>query len=506
MSTPRNENPVIALTQHLQVTWVYREHHWYGGPLIEEEVRDALQGKVDLSKEFVLILTAGCRKTGENSYNIRTPYFGIDHSPASGQAFAADCEMLTTNFTDQSHYVRFDEPMGKFEFTQGEFNRWYVGGIAHELAHALGIAHNNELQSENKISLMYQHGSRSYRQEEVGQPDSFITQLTAVKLATNPLFTQSNHNRETRFKTTLEDLKVSFEEGKLHLKGQIQDGTSPIGLAAYLNPDDLRSDHDAIGWITPVNDNQFQLEITHPSIGQYQLSVEAIYANGYSHTLFEWDYRSTPTIDPEARETLQILAATTLFNHDQHEKANEALAQIDKPRSQRTQHRKQFTESLIDTTPTIDLSSTQEEQVALSDVQWKNAEVGWHFPARNHFPMMSRAKSKATPIPIVLKKQPYLKGIYAHAPSRYVYDLGGKWNRFEATIGLQNGAHAQGSGVFILKGDGKELFRSEKLDAESTAEVDVDVSNIETLELIVNTGKHGNANCWTVWAEPTLRR
>ena len=100
----------------------------------------------------------------------------------------------------------------------------------------------------------------------------------------------------------------------------------------------------------------------------------------------------------------------------------------------------------------------------------------------------------------------YAKGLYAHAPSRYVFQLDRKWKTFEAVGGLQDGAASIGSAVFIIKADGRECYRSPLLSGSRTADIQVDVTNVDTLELLTESGKEGNACCWSIWGDPKIRR
>jgi hypothetical protein len=57
-----------------------------------------------------------------------------------------------------------------------------------------------------------------------------------------------------------------------------------------------------------------------------------------------------------------------------------------------------------------------------------------------------------------------------------------------------------------VKGDGKELFRSDLIKANQLQSLDVDVSGISRLELMTENGGDGTNGDWGVWLEPTLQR
>lgn len=61
--------------------------------------------------------------------------------------------------------------------------------------------------------------------------------------------------------------------------------------------------------------------------------------------------------------------------------------------------------------------------------------------------------------------------------------------------------------AFASKGrDGKELFRSAKVQGTAYARIDVDVTGVRKLTLRVESGKQGDAACWTVWGSPMVTR
>ena len=135
----------------------------------------------------------------------------------------------------------------------------------------------------------------------------------------------------------------------------------------------------------------------------------------------------------------------------------------------------------------------------LSDLAWEGAQVGYASPLRDRslteggdlFPLLR------------LGDRIYDKGIFAHAPSRLVFNLAGGWKRFVSAVGLQG---AGGSVVFVVKGDGRELGRSPLLQNEQTSAFNLDVRGVKTLELVTEDGGDGNGHDWSAWFGPQLRR
>ena len=98
----------------------------------------------------------------------------------------------------------------------------------------------------------------------------------------------------------------------------------------------------------------------------------------------------------------------------------------------------------------------------------------------------------------------YVSGLYGHAVSTYKFDLGGHWKTFRSGYGLQDGH--EGSVVFVVCGDGRELFRSERITDKRLRRLEVSVADVKELELIVEDGGDGVSSDWGVGIEPAVER
>lgn len=83
----------------------------------------------------------------------------------------------------------------------------------------------------------------------------------------------------------------------------------------------------------------------------------------------------------------------------------------------------------------------------------------------------------------------YLSGIGTHAPSKQIYELPENANRFTVTCGVDD---ESGNGVleFIVKLDGKELWRSGRMEGRQSASADLDIRGGH--EIILETDELGD--------------
>lgn len=99
----------------------------------------------------------------------------------------------------------------------------------------------------------------------------------------------------------------------------------------------------------------------------------------------------------------------------------------------------------------------------------------------------------------------YDKGFGTHANSDLVFDTEGKFTRFATDYGINTEAGTQASVIFIIKGDGKELYKSKKMGRFDFPEhVAVDVTGVNHLELTVTDSGDGINNDHADWLNPIL--
>jgi hypothetical protein len=136
----------------------------------------------------------------------------------------------------------------------------------------------------------------------------------------------------------------------------------------------------------------------------------------------------------------------------------------------------------------------------LSTLSWISATAGYGSVQKN-----LSVNGNA----ITLKGTVYPSGISANAVSNIVYNLGGGYTNFLATIGIDDEELTKGTGSvdFQLIGDGKTLYDSGILTNASTAvNINVSVVGVQTLTLVANNGIAGTIDYDQAdWAGARLR-
>jgi len=101
----------------------------------------------------------------------------------------------------------------------------------------------------------------------------------------------------------------------------------------------------------------------------------------------------------------------------------------------------------------------------------------------------------------------YKKGIGSHANSEIYYDLGGRFSRFRSEFGIDNEGAVGAKAVFVVQGDGHELFRSKEQDRfDYPKSIDISVRGVKQMTLIIAKTTVSNSGIHADWLDPELIR
>jgi hypothetical protein len=132
--------------------------------------------------------------------------------------------------------------------------------------------------------------------------------------------------------------------------------------------------------------------------------------------------------------------------------------------------------------------------VPLTAVQWESGTAR-DAPARLRLPNDCALTTAAGPADNALYAAPF---------SQYVYRLGKKWKRLAASYALYTGQ--TGAVTFTVRGDGRELLKTQPVTSTTPQPLDLDVSTVDRLELIVSDGGTRSTTDGAVWVNPRLSR
>jgi hypothetical protein len=487
------------------------EYGYNSGLEIRAEVQEALGADTPLDHNFVLIFNGLCDRDPNGTYFLHAPYYGQGNSDQiSGLCHTADCELLDPlQLTNTTHWVVCREHTGQFRQTLADFNTKYLGGTAHELGHGLSLPHNkaNRYESQFGTALMGA-GNYTYRQELRHKKGTFLSQASATRLASHPLFTHSDFNRELQPSCRWKNLTFKTTSRIIIIDGEV--AASPQGYAAiaYFDPADGYLDYDAPTAVAPIKNGKFKIYGEWPNTCGGELRVLVCHLNG-----------ATSMVRIPVKLNNQKLPDSTMLTDAWHLQEVEHLLYTGQPATALTKA-KEYLPTVKDKNIAAKLKHVKNiirpaashpaptaisaKSATLSDLQWISAEVGWRTPTRNHY--FFDADEQHAVFLELGNNIFYPKGLYAHAPSSYVFNLGSKFKKFTATVGLQKGVSDKSEVIFKLFGDGKLLYKSQPLHDTQTAQVEADISMVNKLKLTTESTKSDNSFCWSIWGNPRISR
>lgn len=482
---------------------------------ITRECRTVLEAAgISPDQETVLVFcNLAAWNEADHTFRHHSPFVGF-WNQTSGWCFALDSAILEIAALSKREPILHDSEWG--DESLGKFNTVFIGGIAHELGHSFALPHCGERWDEKARgkSLMGM-GNHTYRDELRGEsPGSFLTMASAMKLAGRPLFSKSDKDNALKPRLTVNDWQLSTHLSRpelagrraaVRVEGTVQ-GTPPVyGVIAYFD-----SRHDGgyqapTATAVPDAEGHFAIEISDlaPS-PDVDLRLEYCHVNGAiseGHATFEVtpqgrvDISRWELIKALAPISKAVLAGDWMASRQELNK----LEQSDAPALAKTIARKWA--AVSESKPIPAQLSPSIRELPLGDAQPQLAEVGWLKPTFNRIPSDGEITS-----PLLDAGKIHATGLFAHAPSRYVFDLGGQWRTLQGEAGLHRAHQPYGSVIFIIRADGQEVFRSVVIRGASIANYAVNVTGVKILELIVDDAGDGRSNDWGLWLDPILGR
>ena len=342
----------------------------------------------------------------------------------------------------------------------------FIGGVVHELGHALSLPHCRQRADEAvRGTALMGSGNRTFRQETRGEGrGTFLTQAHALRLAAHPVFMQKVTSRlAQRPQVDTKDLRIDVaEQNAIRVSGRFTSNIPIHGIVAYFDPAG-GGDYDArTATAVPDDAGRFQLQCDDlPRNRNGQLRVLTCHVNGATRQR-SFDYSVDKQGRPEIsaiRLKLELSAVIQALREKNIDKAERELKTIAGDDGElmkignrvidRFKSRGGVPPASVDPSKVSDTTTS----ISLSQVKPTIQSVGWLKPMYDGVPDDARLLSAAGDF--------FASGIYAHAPARHSYQLGKQWKRFKSTVALQNGH--PGSVGFEVVGDGRLLWQRNAL-------------------------------------------
>lgn len=180
----------------------------------------------------------------------------------------------------------------------------YIGGLLHELGHALNLPHNKQKASEGTnvqygTTLM---GSGNYT---YGKSPTFLSYADCATLNHNQVFSTVEGEFYKSVTVKLKNIVAEYKSGNILVSGKFQSSVPVSDVAFYNDPADDGADYDAQTWNSKVTNNEdFSIsmpvaEFTKKGYTPYALRIRLCHTNG-SLTTFGFSYtfnNDIPVVD-----------------------------------------------------------------------------------------------------------------------------------------------------------------------------------------------------------------
>jgi len=431
-----------------------------------------------------------------------SPYYA-GGTAKGGTAWQVDSALLDPKQLSEKGQMLNDGEYG--DISLGKYNSHFIGGVIHELGHALGLPHNNAREDEAALfgTALMGSGNRTYGEQLRGESKgSFLTLAHGLRLASHPLFTGSDKGLDVKPQARLEVLKMSTDGRTINLSGQVTSDVPVYSVIAYSDPES-GSNYDAYSHsVAPAADGSFTLTLDVPpkKVSGGAVNLVACHVNGRTTSLHGLGYtRSSEGVIDVSGSELRLLLEP-LAQPKPPENQAELDARLPENASAVVKRARGIAQRVWLSAPPASLSPVNvpasTSSISLCDTHPEEMSVGYGKAFTDRLPPPHHWISAAG--------QVFERGFYAHAASRHRFALGGKWTRLELQCGVAT--HAYGKVVFVIKADGQERFRSRLLDASSLQSASVNLTGVNSLELIVEDGGDGKNGDWGLWLNPMLQR
>ena len=249
----QNRVKIIYLTGKFNASNYPYSDPYYGGDKIKEEIDSYFMANPqDVRSQHTLVIIPV-----DDPFNSNAPYYGTGRWSFATDNNDMDVKYLGGNPSD---------PLTNKATT-------FIGGLMHELGHALNLPHNKEKVSEsllsNKGTALMGAGNYTY-----GTNPTFLTKASCAILNNNEVFNETNriyYQNEFYYQNEIHNVNINnlnggFTNGKISLTGSIESDIAVNSVNISHDPIENNGEidwgYDAVTWNTTVaDDNTFSISM-----------------------------------------------------------------------------------------------------------------------------------------------------------------------------------------------------------------------------------------------------
>lgn len=472
------------------------------GQTIRRDCLQALKATgIDGNKEtMVIFCNLADWDPEKRTMSHHSPYYASG-THASGTAWQLDSPLLDSGLLEIKDQFLTDRQYGHISL--GKYNSIFVGGVCHELGHALGMPHCRECPSARPLrgTALMGSGNRTYGQELRNEgKGTFLTVGHALKLAAHPQFSGSVKQIETPARVTFSDWQLSPSAEGLKVSGKVSSNLPCHAVIAYGDPEGGGDYDSAISAAVPQADGSFSLILPNPDARNRPalLSFVGVCVNGaatagvWSSQAFSVPCRIDDHGGYEVTATLATLELQRILpdlqSHQLTTEASQTLTPLTREIVRRLNQPEQRQRTIAATAP------AEVKSLALSDAQPQSAATGY---GGVHFDRSPEG------MPLIGALGPVAHGLWAHAESEFSYDLAGQWSQFTTSAALLTSGDGPVRATIIV--DGKTAWDSGVMERNAIKSTTISVQGATTLTLRIH-GVKGIRSAHGAWLQPTLSR
>ncbi|MCW1925009.1 NPCBM/NEW2 domain-containing protein [Luteolibacter arcticus] len=474
------------------------------GNAIRSECQPQLRAAgIDPDRETIVIFcNMATWDPKQSTISQNSPYYA-GGSHRNGTAWQVDSPILDLALLEKKEPLVQDGDYGKISV--GRYNSIFIGGICHELGHALGLPHCREREDENKhfgTSLMGS-GNRSYREDRRDEgKGSFLPLADGLRLASHPVFCGSVKGIDLPATAIPADLAIRREGEGFVFSGTVTADPPVYGVVAYMDPEG-GGDYDATSTsAVPDAEGRFALDCQALASGKKaELRVVFLQANGVaSGFLNPTPFRYPYSVDCDGSADISLIKSrlTLAPVADALKQNNKALAKtlLARPALRNDAKLLAIAKRLIESDEVRRPPSQTIRSLALSDLPPANAKVGYGKATRDRLP-------EDSPL-LISGGKLFTHGFYAHAPARHEWQLDGSWKSLEGFAGIADGK--DGSVRFTVEVDGRQQWQSPVIGSGKLELFRIDLTGAKSLVLLTDEAEGGRDNDWGLWLDPVISR